>query len=128
MSEEDRRRFARIGGWTQFGRNRLPRLIPNGTHVHVVYGDETVVCGYVVDEIKVRLDGPHVGRYLIFTAALQLWEANADITIDMGGDPLSLDVVVPASERCPACREPWWHNHDANCPWWDMMRALGYIP
>jgi hypothetical protein len=127
MSEEERRNFARIGGWRQFRKNQ-PRLIPNGSHVHVLYSGETVVCGYVVDEINVRLDGPHVGRYLIYTADLQLWEANADLVADMGDEPLSFDVVVPASERCGACRRPWWRDHHENCPWWPMMRALGYIP
>lgn len=98
-----------------------------GTHVHVVVKGKTVVCGYVVDEINVRMDGPHVGRYLIFSASRELYEANADIVVSQN-EVLSLDVVIPDESRCPACREPWWHNHNANCPWWDMMRALGYIP
>jgi hypothetical protein len=110
------------------GKSKVHKVIPNGSHVHAVYGGETVLCGYIVDEINVKNDGPLIGRYLIFTAQHKLWESNANIIVDMGDEPRSLDSIIPMEERCPACREPWWHDHDKNCPWWDMMRVLGYIP
>jgi hypothetical protein len=127
MSEEDRRRFAAIGGWRMFDKNE-PFVIPNGTYVRAIYKGETVIEGYVVDEINVKLDGPHIGRYLIYTATTGLWESNADIVFSAGEPPLSLDVVIPKSERCAACLMPWWKDHHENCPWWSMMRVLGYIP
>jgi hypothetical protein len=103
------------------------KLIPTGSHVHVIIDGDVIICCYVVDELRVKEDGPIIGRYFIMTKDENLYDVVAQYVFDMQDGTKDFNEVVPQSWRCPACNQSSWRNHTEDCPWWDMMREIGYI-
>jgi hypothetical protein len=103
------------------------KLIPVGSHVHVIIDDEVIICGFLVDEFRVKEDGPLIGRYYVFTKDHNLYQVQAAYVFDMQDGVVEFDDIVPEDWRCPACNEPSWRDHTEDCPWWGMMREIGYL-
>jgi hypothetical protein len=106
---------------------RTHKLIPTGSHVHVIIDGDVIICGHVVDELRVKEDGPLVGRYYIMSRDENVYDVQAAYVFDMQDGIKDFNDIVPQSWRCPACDQPSWRDHLLDCPWWDMMQALGYI-